>query len=411
MLSIDYYKETKDYWLTNLFEQLKTPILLRVDLNIPLDDGKIMEDSPRIDVYANIISIMSEYAGLVVITHQGRPGRKDFISLRQHKRALERKLGIDKSIEFVEYEDFFSEKTKRRIMNLEENEILLYDNIRFLDEEFTFDPYSSKMIKFFKGIINTTVNDAMPTWHRANTSLMSLPYISENVYVGLRSVYELEILSKTKEHFENGNVGIVIGGAKVDKVKKYLPELAKCSEIFTGGIPGQIVAKINGYDLGKENEYFISTHVDKTIFELFREIVKKYKIHYPVDFVVSEAGEDKIYRIEDLWRSRDGVIMDIGPETVELYAEELQSKEIRIKGGPLGVYEKGYNNGSELVKRIAGYGLIFLGGDTASELVKNDLYSVIESVGGKICLSGGAFLHGLVGKRYPSIDEILKLKK
>ncbi|MCD6371265.1 MAG: phosphoglycerate kinase, partial [Candidatus Aenigmarchaeota archaeon] len=102
---------------------------------------------------------------------------------------------------------------------------------------------------------------------------------------------------------------------------------------------------------------------------------------------------------------------DIGPETVELYAEELQSKEIRIKGGPLGVYEKGYNNGSELVKRIAGYGLIFLGGDTASELVKNDLYSVIESVGGKVCLSGGAFLHGLVGKRYPSIDEILKLKK
>ena len=102
--------------------------------------------------------------------------------------------------------------------------------------------------------------------------------------------------------------------------------------------------------------------------------------------------------------------MDIGPETVDLYSEKLQEKTFRIRAGPLGVYEKGYINGLILTKRIAGNGLFFLGGDTSQEIIQYGLDKNILDTGGMILISGGSFLHGLAGSRYPSVDLILTQK-
>jgi len=91
-LTLDYYTACIPYSLTNLASQLKSPTLVRIDINIPVVDGRIMEDNMRIIAYAHILELLSEYAGLVVVAHQGRPGDEDFIPLKQHWVALRKLL-------------------------------------------------------------------------------------------------------------------------------------------------------------------------------------------------------------------------------------------------------------------------------------------------------------------------------
>jgi len=100
--------------------------------------------------------------------------------------------------------------------------------------------------------------------------------------------------------------------------------------------------------------------------------------------------------------------MDIGDETVEHYAEMLQNKEIRIRAGPLGVFEDGYDNGIELTRRVLGEGMIFLGGDTSQEIIQYDLLRPVMDAGGEALISGGSWLHGLSGGRYPSVDILIE---
>jgi 3-phosphoglycerate kinase len=131
-------------------------------------------------------------------------------------------------------------------------------------------------------------------------------------------------------------------------------------------------------------------------------------VRNPVDFKVVENGETRNISLEDMHKSR-GMIMDIGDGTVDKYSEDLQAKEIRIRAGPLGVYEKGFKNGIELTRRIAGDGLVFLGGDTSQEVVENGLDQHIISTGGQILISGGSALHRLAGGDFPSINLILEM--
>lgn len=404
---IDYYNSTKDFWLINLASQLKNPTLIRIDINVPVIDGRIVEDNLRLFVYADILSLLSEYAGLVVVAHQGRKGQHDFISLKQHWIILRKLLPPDIDIEYIPFKDMYKDKLKKKIKKLKRKEILLLDNIRMDDEETNFNSSSSRFISFFKGLINSCVNDAIPVWHRAHTSLMALPYIAET-YIGLRAIYELKaireaLLAKKSE------AGIIMGGAKLAK-SNYLINILRRMEGYTGGLPGQLIARVKGYDLGERNNRFLNKKLTSEMFEAAKLLVKKFKVYHPVDFVVWENGEDKILKIDEL-KNSDGTIMDIGPETVDLYANLLEGKELRIRAGPLGVYEKGYINGINLTKRIAGSGLIFLGGDTTAELMMHNLDRVIQNSGGIICISGGAFLHGLAGERYPCIDIMLNKEK
>lgn len=401
---IDYYNSTREHWLVNLSNQLETPTLIRIDINAPVVDGKIIENDMRLNIYSNIIELLAEYAGLVVVAHQGRRGEPTFLGLKQHWIVLRKLLSSNIDIEFIPFEKTYSHELKEKIRNLKRGEVLLLDNIRFDDEEFNFNYKSSRFIHFFKGIVKRCVNDAMPVWHRVHTSVMALPYIAKT-YIGLRAIYELKALREALLSNKD-EAGIVMGGAKLTK-SNYLLNILERIECFTGGLPGQLFARIKGYNLGPRNNSFILRKMTREMFETAKMLAKKYNIYHPIDFVVWEDGEDKVYSIDELSKT-SGVIMDIGPATVEYYGDLLDTKTIRIRAGPLGVYEKGYINGINLTKRIAGSGLIFLGGDTAAELSMHDLNRVIQSAGGVICLSGGAFIHGLAGERFPSVDLLIK---
>ena len=400
------------YKLVNLGRQLKTPVLVRVDINLPASHGQIQEDALRMRIYGHVLEMYSDYAGLVVMSHQGRKGGDDFTSFAPHCETLRKLLPDDMMVEFVPYDKIFTEETKKKIKGLERRQIILLDNMRYFEEEKKWNAESNTYVPFFKGMIQSCVNDSIPTWHREDSSLMCLPYIAPT-WIGLRSSYELRILQEVINSKEPK--ALIMGGAKIQKV----PDLIKIAQtgvdIFTGGLPGQVIAKSRGYDLGEANNKFLAKKFSAEDFgeakklDSLLEGHSGHELRHPTDFVVDDGGVRKTVKLEDLPKTK-GEIMDIGPETLETYASALQEKPLRIRAGPLGVYEKGYQNGLELTKRISGDGLIFLGGDTSQELNAAGLLGHIEDSGGRICISGGSFLHGWAGGTFPPIESLMSIQ-
>jgi len=408
-----YYSQMRPYKLLNLSRQLQTPTLVRVDINLPASGGRIEEDALRMRVYAHVLELYSDYAGLVVMSHQGRKGDDDFTSFRPHLRALRRVLPRDIPVDFVPYENIFTGETKERIRGLKRRQIILLDNMRYFDEEKQWNKDTSTYVSFFKGLIQTCINDSIPTWHREDSSVMCQPYIAPT-YIGLRSTYELKILQEVAD--SEDSKGLVMGGAKLQKITDLLKIAKNGVEIFTGGLPGQLVARAKGYDLGEANNSFLAKKFNEKEFDDARKLVaigdantRRLPVQHPTDFVVEEKGERRNAGLDELPKTK-GIIKDIGEETVENYAELLQDTSLRVRAGPLGVYEEDYQNGLELTKRIGGDGLVFLGGDTSQEVNEGGLLGHIEDSGGRICVSGGAFLHGWAGSGFPSIDLLLNLQ-
>ncbi|RLG45893.1 MAG: phosphoglycerate kinase [Thermoproteota archaeon] len=401
-MPVDYYTATRRCRLVNLASQLETPTLVRIDINVPLKNGRIVENSLRLDVYAHVLELLSEYAGLVVLAHQGRPGEPELIPLKQHWIILRKLLPSEIDIEYIPVSEMLTKETREKILKLDVRQIILMDNVRLLEDEYYFSSEAA-LYRFFKGVIKTCVNDAIPVWHRSHTSLMMLPYIGKT-YVGIRSTYELKAIWDINHSSET--CGIIIGGSKFEKAD-YMFRLLERMDAFTGGIPAQLVLLAKGYDIGVRNEEYVKTHLKPEQLQIAKEIVRRFDVKHPIDFIVLEDKVPKVVPSERLGDT-NGLIVDIGPETVYLYADMLQEKEIRIRAGPLGMYELGFGNGLKLTKMIAGNGLIFVGGDTTQELVMYNMEEVISRTGGLVLISGNAFLHGLSGFNYPSVDLIIK---
>ncbi len=401
---MNYGERIKDLKLVNLASQLKGPTLVRVDINLPFENGSIASDAMRMKVYANIAELYASYVPLVIFAHQGRKGDDDFCSMKPHYKLL-LKLTDKVDIDFVEQDKIFTSETRNRISELTPGKILLLDNVRYFDHETSFDPSTSPYIKWFKGVIQTCVNDAIPAWHRDNSSLMCLPHIAPT-YVGVRSCYELGELEEVKN--SKSSKALITGGSKLQKISDLKKIFDFGTDGFTGGLVGQLVARADGYDLGETNNNYLSRKFSQKEFDDAKKVVDM-KVKHPIDFIVfSDDGEKRRVDLKDM-PHETGQIVDIGDATVDVYAKDLQAHEIRIRAGPLGIYEKGYDNGIELTKRIVGDGLYFLGGDTSQELVEGELVDHIASAGGKILISGGAALHYLADGSFPSVDEILRL--
>jgi phosphoglycerate kinase len=400
---MEYGERLRDYKLVNLATQLKGPTLVRVDINLPFENGNIASDAMRMKIYANIAELYASYVPLVMFGHQGRKGDDDFCSMKPHYKLL-LKLTEEADVDFVEYKDMFTEATRERIAELKPGHILLLDNVRYFDHETKYDPKTSPYIPWLKGVIQTCVNDAIPAWHRDNSSLMCLPSIAPT-YIGVRSSYELGELEEVKN--SKMSKALVTGGSKLQKISDLKKIFDSGATGFTGGLVGQLVARANGYDLGEINNRYLAKKFSQEELEDAKKVVAM-KVKHPIDFTVVSNGDKKSVALKDM-PNVNGQIVDIGDATVDAYAKDLQAHEIRIRAGPLGIYERGYDNGIELTKRIVGDGLYFLGGDTSQELIEGELADHIQSAGGKILISGGAALHYLAGGTFPSVEEILKL--
>ena len=263
------YDRIQQYKLVNLSQQLRSPTLVRVDINLPALDGNIQEDALRMRVFGHMLELYSEYAGLVVMSHQGRKDRDDFTSMIPHLTMLRKLLPSDIETEFVPNECIFTEDTKRRIAGLRRRQILLLDNMRFFDEERKWEPATSNYLRLFKGTVRTCVNDSIPTWHREDSSLMCLPYVAPT-FLGLRSSHELRVLQQVMGNSDPK--ALIMGGANLHNSADLLKIARTGVEIFTGGLPGQLIARSRGHDLGRANNRYLADRFSKEEFAGAREL-------------------------------------------------------------------------------------------------------------------------------------------
>jgi phosphoglycerate kinase len=411
---MDYLCRLVGHELNNLSKQLVGPTLVRVDINVPVrQDGRINRERPnlRLKTYGRILDLYSRFSPIVVMAHQGRRGERDFVKLTDHYNVLGTviRYGAVDFEPYVEGEEYLTGRLAKRVKTLKKGMILLLDNMRNLDCEEKFDAQTCPYIDFFKKAgIKTCVNDGLPLWHRANSSVMALPHIART-YVGVRSHYELGIQEGLIGGEDGDSKAIVIGGKKPKF--EAIPKLANKMDLFTGGLTATQVLRMKGVDLGEANNRLLEKLYNKPKEnEILADIVKKFEIETPKDFVIQEGvNVMKDVPLAELPKHPNALIKDVGMATIDHYSEKLQSYERRIRAGPMGVYEEGFNNGSELVRSIVGPGFIAVGGDTVEELQDNELGDPIIAAGGTVLLGGGAHLDGWAGEPYASMDELLKV--
>ncbi|MEM5766582.1 MAG: phosphoglycerate kinase [Candidatus Aenigmatarchaeota archaeon] len=400
----------KEYFTLEDFDLEGKTVILRADLNAPYNkEEKRIEDCERIREHVKTIqSLLLKKTKVIILAHQGRKGDEDFTNLDQHAKLLSKHLG--REVKFVD--DVVGERALNEIKNLKEGEVLLLDNVRFLEEETEEkspeEHAKSKLVQSLAPLANFFVQDAFSTSHRSHASVVGFALVLPNL---AGEVMKREI-SSVKKVLQLGANVFVLGGAKPDDCLKimrhFLEERPECVKKFlTCGTLGEIFLAAKGYGLGQSTEKFLK---EKGVLDLIpqaKEILSKYemKIEIPRDVAVEEDGKRKEIGVEEL--PYDSMILDIGKKTIKNYIEIINKAKAIVVKGPAGVYEKeGFEIGTrEILEAIANSKAFSLigGGDTGLAIEKLGIEKKKFSY---ISLGGGALITYLSGKPMPGIEAL-----
>jgi phosphoglycerate kinase len=377
-------------------------ILLRLDLNVPLLGDKIT-DTTRIDkILPTLKFLISQNAKIIIISHVGRPKGKviNELSLKPICKDLEIKLSqniklISKNLEEIVSKDLF---------NNEDEKIVMLENIRFYPEEEKNDQQFAKLLATLGDIY---VNDAFSCSHRAHASIHEITNFLPS-YSGLQINLEVNALKKITSEIKKP-ITCIIGGSKVSTkiniIKNLIPKFDNI--IIVGGMANNII-KYMGNNIGKSLHEENSNLIIEEIFALSNK--QNCKIIYPKDVVVAEDLNGSPINKELNEVSPNEMILDIGPKTIKIINETIDSSKTILWNGPAGYFENPSfangsikiakkiieNNKSNKIYSVAG------GGDTVSLL--NNLNSTKDF--DFVSTAGGAFLEYLEGKELPGIKAL-----
>jgi len=377
-------------------------ILLRLDLNVPLKNGEIT-DQTRIDKILPIIKfLVQKKSKILIISHVGRPkGKvKNELSLRPICKNLEKK--IDKKIKLIE-ENIFNLK-KEDLFKDSSDQIIFLENIRFYKEEEQNDANFSKHLAKLADIF---VNDAFSCSHRAHASVSKITEFLPS-YAGIQLETEVKALKKVTSEIKKP-ISCIIGGSKISTkigiIRNLIPRFDNI--IIVGGMANNIL-KYKGIPIGKSIK---EDNCDTIIDDIFKTAkTHSCKIIYPEDVVVGKSLKDKA-QIKELDKVLDDdYILDIGPKTIDKIKDIIEISKTVLWNGPAGYFENpSFANGSyqiakkideknknNLIYSIAG------GGDTISVL---NQINAIENFN-FVSTAGGAFLEYLEGKELPGIKAL-----
>ncbi len=360
-------------------------VILRAELDVPLSNGKIISDN-RLKANIPTIKLLLEKGAkqILIIGHLGRPN-----GIEQDKST---KHLVERFKELLNQDVFYAENFE---VQLPEVRIVIFENTRFFAGEKENTEEFSKAIAKYGDVF---VNNCFSTSTRDHASLTGVAKLLPS-FAGLRVIEELQALSIVDK--ESPKV-LMLGGAKMETKLPVIKEmLDKVDKILLGSSTIIDLLKAKGTYNGK----IIYSYHD--INEL-KEIVDNPKIIYPIDFACSKTktAEDLTYKeLEDI--EEDDFVLDLGPDTIELYKKELQDAKTIIWNGPFGFYEiKEYAKSSEeIAKFIANLNAFTLigGGDTEEILEMTGVQDKINH----ICIGGGSMLKLLAGDKLPAL-EILK---
>lgn len=377
-------------------------VLVRVDFNVPIKDGKVMGDD-RIVKSLNTINYLKDHgAKIILISHLGRPKgkyNKDMSLFPVSKRLGEI---LNEDIVFIGEKEVVNDKVKEKVNELKSGQIALLENLRFVPGEEKNDPEFAKKLADLADIY---VNDAFGTAHRAHASNVGVSkYLPSACGFLLEKEikYLLEILKSPEKPFV-----AILGGAKVsDKINLIKNLLDKVDSIIIVGAMANTFIKSMGKSVGK-------SLVEDDKLDLARETMalaaeKGVDFILPVDFI--EAGEisaDSKEKVVDI----DGVdaqkmILDIGPESINNIKNILKDAKTVVWNGPAGVFEvdKFAKGTVEIARALAKSGAISIvgGGDSVAAIEKAKVKDKITH----ISTGGGASLELLEGKELPALRAL-----
>ena len=376
--------------------------LLRLDLNVPIKDNIILDDT-RINKIIPVINfLINKKSKIVIISHVGRPNgqRVNNLSLKPISDNLEKK--INKNIKLITTNIY--KLKKEDIFSSNEEEIVILENIRFYIEEVTDDDGFAKHLSSFADLY---VNDAFSCSHRQHASVSSITRYLPS-YAGLQFETEINALKKITSNI-NKPISCIIGGSKIStKIGLIKNLIGKFDNlIFVGGMANNIL-NFKGYSIGKS---LIEKNSMKIIKELF-EIAEKYScsMYYPEDVCVGNDlnSFSKTKQLDEV--SDDEMILDIGPKTIEKILKIINISKTVFWNGPAGYFENQnfLKGSSEIAKAIAKHtknGSIYSvvgGGDTIAVINKTSSMENFNFVS----TAGGAFLEYLEGKKLPGIKAL-----
>ncbi len=380
-------------------------VLLRVDFNVPMENGVITDDNRIMESLATINYLVDEGARLIVCSHLGRPKGK--VDLKYTLKPVADRLASLVKAPVTFAEDTVGADAKKKAKALKDGEILVLENLRFQEEEEANEP---KFVKKLASLAEIYVNDAFGTAHRKHASTYGVAELLPNA-VGFLMGKEIRVIDNLLTNAERPFVAI-LGGAKIeDKIPVIENLLKKVDTILIGGGMAYTFIKAQGGKIG-------GSLVDDTKLELAKKLLKAaekkgVKIVLPVDVKAntefSNTGKIKKFPSNDIPDNYEG--LDIGPKTTKIFKSYIKSAKTVIWNGPVGVCEfDNFKVGTDKIAKALAKSKAFSfigGGDSAAAIIKLGYSRKISH----ISTGGGASLTMLEGKKLPGVEIISNKRK
>lgn len=414
---MDIMVQKEDFLSLDHYDLEGKTVGVRLDINSPLDpsSGRILDDH-RIRSHLPTISELGR-SKVVIIAHQSRPGKIDYIPLDVHAKRLNKLIQSD-----VSYVDgLFDSRVKEKIKEMKDGEILVLENARFYAEETYLKSNpdlslheNSHLVKNLAPLFDYYVHDAFAAAHRAQPTLVGF---AEKVPMLAGKVMEKEIVDMGKafdESFEDKV--ILLGGLKVSdsiEIARKMLENKTMDKVLTMGVVGNVFLMADGVDLGEGNQKFLDRELSEPerLVEEARSILEEYgdRVHIPVDVVLNKEGTRKGVYLDKLPSKYP--IFDIGLDTIVEYNNIIQNCDLVVVNGPAGAFEiDEFSIGTREVfgsiARSDAFSIVG-GGHSTAVIDKLELQKDIDH----LSTGGGSCINFLAGREMPGIEALKRSKK
>ena len=412
--------EDRSFLTMDDYELSGENVILRIDINSSInpENGDLLDDTRIKRHSATVKELSDKNARVIVLAHQSRPGKLDFVNLEKHGKRMSEI--IEREIKFVD--DIYGEKAIQEIKNIKDGQIILLDNVRFDKEEINLKTFendnfkaqsNAKMVKTLAPHASYFVNDAFAASHRCQPSLVGfsdyMPALAGRVMQR-----ELDFLGKAISSGPTPRIAVLGGSKAADSVSIAENFLEKgVEQILTGGVVANIFLIASGIDIGKPSTEFIEKQIPnhEKVIELAKKLLSKYdgKIEIPSDVALNKDGKRYGTNVENLPEKYP--LFDIGVDTLVRYIQIIENAGTVIANGPMGVFEDsefatGTNEIFSAISKSKGMTVVG-GGETAMAFNQMGLAEGIKH----ISTGGGACISFMSGETMPALEAMRRSKK